>query len=150
MDNNLINEELGELADYLKEEEILNINSISSIVFIDQLPIIPKEKVESLKKFLLIKLFTGLNVAPEAIIIPFDQNNTSKGIALVDLQNSSIATKFVAKLNGFRMDATHVLFLCLFEELENCYINADEFSLPKLEEWAPYKHMNKLQEYIML
>jgi translation initiation factor 3 subunit B len=113
-------------------------DSLSSIVAVDGLPQVPKEKFDKLKS-VISKLFGQVGtLVGDGVTMPFDQSaGNSKGFAFVQYASPDEASAAKSQTDNYRLDKAHSLKVNLLPELERYSQVPEEYQPPASESFNP-------------
>eukprot|EP01103_Thecamoeba_quadrilineata_P007649 TRINITY_DN1749_c0_g1_i3.p1 TRINITY_DN1749_c0_g1~~TRINITY_DN1749_c0_g1_i3.p1 ORF type:complete len:508 (-),score=106.65 TRINITY_DN1749_c0_g1_i3:646-2169(-) len=107
----------------------------SNVVIIDQMPIVPPEKIQKLQAIIL-KIFARAGPFQEdGFYMPFDSSkNETLGFGFLEYTDPKSASKAVETLNRTKLDKQHILMVNYYEDLKKYESIPDEYVAPQAKE----------------
>ncbi|KAJ6219776.1 hypothetical protein RDWZM_005588 [Blomia tropicalis] len=115
------------LGDILKNKPTQDLG-LKSVIIVDGIPQVSQERFEKLRN-VLMKLFSKCGVILKDYF-PLDENNTTKGYAFFEFENSSQAQEATKNFNGHKLDKHHVFSVNMFQDIDKFLNIPDEFEEP--------------------
>jgi translation initiation factor 3 subunit B len=113
---------------------------MEATVVIDQIPAVPKEKIQKLEN-VLRKLFAQLGDV--SFYFPFDQSsNKHKDFCFVTFKDSATADLAIKAAQNYQLDKNHTLLLNRFTDIQK-YIDLNDYSDPHIQEYSQKEYLNQ-------
>ena len=106
------------------------------LLYVDKIPVAPKEKVEKLTGFLL-KVITKFvpTFKVENLTLALADDGSTKGYMFLDMENKENQKVALEKLNGFKFDKKHTFEVMTIEDFEGYENTKDTFEPPAIKEY---------------
>mmetsp|Transcript_3940 Transcript_3940/g.10930 ORF Transcript_3940/g.10930 Transcript_3940/m.10930 type:complete len:684 (+) Transcript_3940:77-2128(+) len=142
-----INQELAEISaeiEYLEKElavpEVQQETGFEHVVVVDNLPVVPKSKVNKLTDVLrkIVSQASGNRVVHNGVHMLFDEEKgKSQGVAFVELKDPDTASAVADKLDNHMLDKKHILKVNRYDHLDEIASLAEEYVEPDPQEYEP-------------
>ncbi|EKX42947.1 translation initiation factor 3, subunit B [Guillardia theta CCMP2712] len=125
--------------------------SMDNVIVVDNLPVVPPEKVEKLAGILL-KLYSKIGAIVEdgdynGLHMPMDdEKGMSKGFAFIEFVDKKSAVMAVEQTDGHKLDKNHVFSVCRFPEFHRIVNVPDQYEAPQPPQ---YKERGNLREWLL-
>ena len=123
---------------YDEEEDVEMDENLGNVVLIENLPVVPPQKLGKLKEVIAKHCSRVEGVSKRAIAVPFDEErDRSKGAAFVEFSCVEAAELAVRHLNGFPFDKSHQLVAILLSDYDRIMEQTEElqpFQRPEFKE----------------
>lgn len=129
-------------------ERELNL-AMDNVIVVDNLPVIPPEKMSKLKEvlFKLFSKFGELVNEEEKIYMPMNKEGTeTKGFAFIEFKDKHCAQLAAEQTDGYKLDKAHVFSVSLFPEFKRIVEVPDEYVAPPPQE---YKSRGYLKQWLI-
>eukprot|EP00727_Mastigamoeba_balamuthi_P011240 m51a1_g6739 putative eukaryotic translation initiation factor 3 (1274) ;mRNA; f:221517-226141 len=118
------------MAGKLEMQEPKLETTFARVVVVDNIPVVPKEKLEKLITFVTRVMVTAGPLATDGVFIPTDEAGATKGYGFFEYTNEADAHSALDKLQGYKMDKNHAFRISKFDDIER-YANVPEKFEPK-------------------
>ncbi|XP_071733109.1 eukaryotic translation initiation factor 3 subunit B-like [Rutidosis leptorrhynchoides] len=113
-----------------------------SIIVVDNLPVVPKEKFEKLEG-VVRKIYSQIGVIKEnGLWMPVEQDTgKTKGYCFIEYNTPQEAELAKEKTNGYKLDKAHIFSVNMFEEIDKFMKVPDEWAPPEVKEYEPGENL---------
>ena len=137
-----------DLEPFTKELDL----TMDNVIVVDNLPVVPPEKVEKLAGILL-KLYSKIGQVAESedgsykgFAMPMNDAGTeSKGFAFIEFLDKKAAVAAVEQTDGHKLDKNHIFSVCRFSEFSRIVEVEDTYSAPAAPQ---YKERGNLRQWL--
>eukprot|EP00287_Rhodomonas_sp_CCMP768_P016914 CAMPEP_0202816822 /NCGR_PEP_ID=MMETSP1389-20130828/7203_1 /ASSEMBLY_ACC=CAM_ASM_000865 /TAXON_ID=302021 /ORGANISM="Rhodomonas sp., Strain CCMP768" /LENGTH=668 /DNA_ID=CAMNT_0049488933 /DNA_START=11 /DNA_END=2017 /DNA_ORIENTATION=- len=123
--------------------------SMDNVIVVDNLPVVPPEKVEKLVS-VLVKLYSRMGKIVgenEGLYMPMDPaTNESKGFAFVEFEEVQSAIQAVEQTDGHKLDKAHVFRVWRFNEVDRILQVPDQYEPPPPPQ---YRERGNLRQWLL-
>jgi len=127
-------------------EPPVNLNkSFTNIVVVDNIPVIPHDKIEKLK-VVIGKVFTSLVGPTQQLYLPTDEKNFTKGFAFIEFATEDLAQTAIEKVDAFKLDKQHTLKVTSYDEFQKVIKVVETYKEPDL---PPYEPKENLRSWLL-
>ncbi|XP_071689983.1 eukaryotic translation initiation factor 3 subunit B-like [Rutidosis leptorrhynchoides] len=129
--------------DILNEEGSLEFDAgFGSIIVVDNLPVVPKEKFEKLEG-VVRKIYSQIGVIKEnGLWMPVEEDTgKTKGYCFIEYNTPQEAELAKEKTNGYKLDKAHIFVVNMFEEIDKFMKVPDEWAPPEIKAYEPGENL---------
>jgi len=137
---NKIDQYIKTLSKHLEVPPVKPQEGYGHVVLVDNLPIIPKDKLSKLEAVLqkIVDQLSSKSTLPNGIHILFDEaSGKSRGFAFIEFIDDDVALSVSQQLDGYRLDKAHVLKATLYNKIDEITSLSEEYQEPDPQDYEP-------------
>ncbi|KAI3676755.1 hypothetical protein L1987_86371 [Smallanthus sonchifolius] len=131
--------------DDLYEEDALEFDAgFGSIIVVDNLPVVPKEKFDKLEG-VVRKIYSQIGVIKEnGLWMPVEEDTgKTLGYCFIEYNTPQEAELAKEKTNGYKLDRSHIFVVNMFDEIDRFARVPDEWAPPEIRPYTPGENLQR-------
>nr|XP_043610796.1 eukaryotic translation initiation factor 3 subunit B-like [Erigeron canadensis] len=130
----------------LKEEDSLEFDAgFGSIIIVDNLPVVPKEKFEKFEGGVVRNIYSQIGVIKEnGLWMPVEEDTgKTRGYCFIEYNTPQEAELAKEKTNGYKLGRAHIFAVNMFDEIDKFMNVPDEWAPPEIKPYVPGENLQQ-------